>query len=123
MNVRGYVLNTGNCVRTFLKNNKPINFNNKPSSYVVRLNDRIKLGDCNNIYNRLSTYQTMYKNVEILHVRGFPVDTSGNYHKVFTNRLTRINGNRFIHDIKEEATIIKSIKDLTNGKFKILDMD
>ena len=123
MNVRGYVINTGNCVRTFLKQNKPINFNNKPTSYVVRLNDKIKLGDCNNIYNRLLTYNTMYRKVEILHARGFPADTSGNYHKVFTNRLTRINGDRFIHDIKDEASILKSVKDLTNGKFKIMDLD
>ena len=122
---RGYAMNIGNCAKKFLKQNNKNGFENKPTSYIVKLNDTIKIGDCNNLYNRLSTYNTMYKNVEILHARGFPIDESNNnkYNKIFTKRLVKYNDNRYFHNSSCETTILKTVKDLTTGKFKILDMD
>ena len=43
MFVRGYNLNSiSPCANSFLNNNKPKHFTNKPFAYVVRLNDKIK---------------------------------------------------------------------------------
>ena len=125
MFVRGYALNIGNCVKKFLKNNKQKEFQNLPFSYIVKLNDKIKIGSCNNLYNRISTYDNMYKNVELLNVRGFPIHPTNEfkYNKIFSNRLAKINGDSFHHDAINEVSILKSVKDLTNNKFKILDMD
>ena len=125
MFVRGYALNITNSAKKFLKNNKQTDFQNKPFSYVVKLNDKIKIGSCNNLYNRISTYDTMYKNVELLNVRGFPIHPTNEvkYNKIFATRLAKINGNQFHHDAVNKDTLLKSVKDLTNNKFKILDMD
>jgi len=125
MFVRGYALKVSNCAKNFLKNNKQTDFQNKPFSYVVKLNDKIKIGSCINLYNRISTYDNMYKNVELLNVRGFPIHPTNElkYNKIFANRVAKINGNRFHHDAINEVSILKSVKDLTSGKFKILDMD
>lgn len=126
MFVRGYNLNSiSPCAKSFLNNNKPKHFTNKPFAYVVRLNDKIKIGSCNNLYNRLSTYNTIYRNVAILNVRGFPTDASGQmkYNQIFANRLAKINGNSYYHCVVNEETILKSIKDLTSGKFNILNID
>lgn len=125
MFVRGYALNITNSAKKFLNNNKQKDFQNKPFSYIVKLNDKIKIGSCNNLYNRISTYDTMYKNVELLNVRGFPIHPTNEvkYNKIFSNRVAKINGNRFHHDVVNEDSILKSVKDLTNNKFKILDMD
>ena len=125
MFVRGYALNVSNSAKIFLKNNKQKEFQNKPFSYIVKLNDKIKIGSCNNLYNRISTYDNMYKNVELLNVRGFPTDPTNEfkYNKIFSNRLAKINGDSFHHDAINEVSILKSVKDLTNNKFKILDMD
>ena len=73
----------------------------------------------------MGTYNAMYRDVELLNVRGFPTDLSGQvkYNKIFASRVARINGNQYHHDIANEATILKSIKDLTDGKHNILDMD
>ena len=123
MNVVGYKIITANSAKTFLKQHNSYNFHNRPATYVVRLNDRIKIGHCNNFYNRLSTYRGMYKNVEVLHARGFPADTNKKYNVLFAERLARINNNYFHHDAVKEETILKSVKDLVSGKHKILDLD
>ena len=125
MFIRGYVLNVGKSAKTFLTTNKPNDFKDKPFSYIVKLNDKIKIGSCNNLYNRMGTYNSMYKNVEILNVRGFPKHPNNEikYNKIFSNRLAKINNNSFHHDALNEITLLKSVKDLTNDKFRILDMD
>ena len=126
MFIRGYnAKNIGSCVKTFLNKNKSYQFNDKPFAYIVRLNDKLKIGACNNLYNRMGTYNAMYRDVELLNVRGFPTDLSGQvkYNKIFASRVARINGNQYHHDIANEVTILKSVKDLTDGKHNILDMD
>ena len=42
MTVIGYKYNMINCTKTFLKNHNSFNFTNRPSSYIVILNDKIK---------------------------------------------------------------------------------
>ena len=125
MLLKGYAYNVTNCAKTFLTAHKPNQFVNKPFSYVVRLNDKIKIGSCNNLYNRIGTYKSMYKDVEILNVRGFPVHPTNEikYHGVFAKQVARINNNSYHHDARNEVTILKSIKDLTSDKFKILNLD
>lgn len=123
MNVAGYKINVINCAKTFLKQHNSFNFHGRPATYVVKLNDRIKIGHCNNFYNRLATYRSMYENVEVLHARGFPADTSKKYNILFAERLARINNNSFHHDAVKEETILKSVKDLVSGKHKIMDLD
>lgn len=122
MFVRGFKFNIVGNTKNFLKQNKSSNFQNRPASYVVKLNDKIKIGSCGNLYNRIETYNNMYKNVEIIHARGFPNDCNTKYHNLFTDRLAKINNNSYHHDIKNETTIIKSVKDLVEGKHKILDI-
>lgn len=122
MNVVGYRIITTNSAKTFLKQHNSYNFHNRPSSYVVKLNDRIKIGSCTNFYNRLQTYNNMFKNVEVLHARGFPADSQFKHNQIFTDRLARIT-KAYHHDAVKEDTILKSVKDLVNGKHKILDLD
>lgn len=122
MFVTGYKFNIINCTKSFLKQNNSYNFHNRPTSYVIKLNDKIKIGSCNNFYNRLKTYNNMFKNVEILHARGFPADSEYQHNKLFTDRLARITKS-YHHEAVKEETILKSVKDLTNKKFSILDLD
>jgi len=122
MFVTGYKFNIINCTKTFLKNNNSYQFNNRPASYIVKLNDKIKIGSCNNLYNRIQTYNNMFKNVEVLHARGFPADSKFKHNTIFTDRLARITKS-YHHNIKNEETLLKSVKDLTNNKFSILDLD
>lgn len=123
MFVRGYKFNINGCPKTFLKQHNSYNFHNRPASYVVKLNDHIKIGSCNNLYNRMQTYNNMYRSVDVLHARGFPPDSQFKYHSLFADRLARINNNSYHHDIRNQETIMKSVKDLTNKKFSILDLD
>lgn len=123
MNVAGYKINVINCAKTFLKQHNSYNFHNRPATYIVKLNDRIKIGHCNNFYNRLQTYNSMFKNVEVLHARGFPSDTTKKYNVLFAERLARINNHSFHHDATKEITILKTVKDLVSGKHKIMDLD
>lgn len=122
MNVTGYKINVINSTKTFLKQHNSYNFNNRPASYVVKLNDKIKIGSCNNLYNRLQTYNNMFKNVEVLHARGFPADSQFKHNKLFADRLARITKS-YHHEVVKEETILKSVKDLVSGKHKILDLD
>ena len=64
----------------------------------------------------------MFKNVEVLHARGFPADSQFKHNTIFTDRLARITKS-YHHNIKNEETLLKSVKDLTNNKFSILDLD
>ena len=122
MNVIGYRIITTNSAKSFLKQHNSYNFHNRPASYVVKLNDKIKIGSCNNLYNRLQTYNNMFKNVELLHARGFPADSELKHNKLFADRLARITKS-YHHDAVKEETILKSVKDLVSGKYKILDLD
>ena len=122
MNVIGYRIITTNSAKSFLKQHNSYNFHNRPASYIVKLNDKIKIGSCNNLYNRLQTYNNMFKNVEVLHARGFPMDSQFKHNKLFTDRLARITKS-YHHDAVNEETILKSVKDLVSGKHKILDLD
>jgi hypothetical protein len=65
----------------------------------------------------------MFKNVEVLHARGFPADSQYKHNAIFTERLARINNHSFHHDSVKQETILKSVKDLVSGKHKILDLD
>ena len=122
MNVIGYRIITTNSAKSFLKQHNSYNFHNRPASYVVKLNDKIKIGSCNNLYNRLQTYNNMFKNVELLDARGFPPDSQFKHNKLFADRLARITKS-YHHDAANEETILKSVKDLVSGKHKILDLD
>jgi len=124
MLLRGYGLSLVNCSKTFIQKYKKSCYENKPISYVVKLNDKIKIGSCNNLYNRITTYNNMYKNVEILSARQFPIDNTGEfkYHVIHAKTLSKINKG-YYHDAINEISIMKSIKDLSNNKFKILQQD
>ena len=124
MLLRGYALNIAGCSKTFLNKYKKTCYENKPISYVVKLNDKIKIGSCVNLHNRIGTYNTMYKNVELLSARQFPTDPNGQvkYHTIHANVLSKIN-NGYYHDAINEITIMKSVKDLADDKFKILHQD
>ena len=122
MNVTGYKILTANCTKTFLKQHNSFTFHNRPASYVVKLNDRIKIGSCNNFYNRMQTYNNMFKKVEVLHARGFPADSQFKHNTIFTDRLARITKS-YHHDAVKEENILKSVKDLVSGKHKIMDLD
>ena len=123
MFVRGYRFNINGNTKNFLKQHNSFNFHNRPASYVVKLNDKIKIGSCSNLYNRIQTYNNMYSKVDVIHARGFPYDSNTKYHTLFADRLAKINNNSYHHDIRNETTIIKSVKDLVDGKHKILDKD
>lgn len=132
MFVRGYRFNITGNTKNFLKQHNSFNFHNRPASYVVKLsplgvpselNDKIKIGSCSNLYNRIQTYNNMYRKVDVIHARGFPHDSNTKYHTLFADRLAKINNNSYHHDIRNETTIIKSVKDLVDGKYKILDKD
>jgi len=122
MFVSGYKFNMINCTKTFLKQHNSYNFHNRPACYVVKLNDKIKIGSCKNLYNRIQTYNNMFKNVEVLHARGFPADSVYDHNILFSNRLAKITKS-YHHNVNNEETILKSVKDLTNKKFSILDLD
>jgi hypothetical protein len=124
MLLRGYALNIAGCSKTFLNKYKKTCYEGKPISYVVKLNDKIKIGSCVNLYNRIGTYNTMYKNVELLSARQFPADPAGQvkYHTIHAKALSKIN-NGYYHDAVNEITIMKSVKDLADNKFKILQQD
>ena len=124
MLLRGYSLNIAGCSKTFLNKYKKTCYENKPISYVVKINDKIKIGSCNNLYNRIGTYNSMYKNVELLSARQFPTDPAGQikYHTIHAKALSKIN-NGYYHDAVNEITILKSVKDLADNKFSILQQD
>ena len=124
MLIRGYGLNIASCSKTFLTKYKKTCYENKPISYVVKLDDKIKIGSCINLYNRIGTYNSMYKNVELLSARQFPADPSGliKYHAIHANALSKINKG-YYHDAVNEITIMKSVKDLADNKFSILHQD
>lgn len=124
MLLRGYGLSLVNCSKTFLSKYKQHEYENKHISYVVKLNDKIKIGSCNNLYNRIGTYNSMYKNVKLLSARQFPSDPTGQikYHTIHSNVLAKINKGHH-HDSANEITIMKSVKDLSDNKFSILQHD
>jgi len=124
MLLRGYALNIAGCSKTFLNKYKKTCYVDKPISYVVKLNDKIKIGSCVNLYNRIGTYNSMYKNVELLSARQFPADPAGQvkYHAIHSKVLSKIN-NGYYHDAVNEITIMKSVKDLADNKFSILHQD
>tara|TARA_B110001452_G_scaffold4259_2_gene3926 strand:- start:1392 stop:1778 length:387 start_codon:yes stop_codon:yes gene_type:complete len=124
MLLKGYGLSLVNCSKTFLLKYKQKEYDNKHISYIVKLNDKIKIGSCNNLYNRIGTYNSMYKNVSLLSARQFPTDITGQikYHTIHANALAKINKG-FFHDSANEITIMKSVKDLSQNKFSILQQD
>lgn len=124
MLLKGYSLSLVNCSKTFLKKYNKTCYENKPISYVVKLNDIIKIGSCNNLYYRIGTYNSMYKNVSLLSATQFPADPTGEikYHSIHANALAKINKG-YHHSAIDEITIMKSVKDLSQNKFKILNQD
>ena len=124
MLLRGYALNVSSSSKTFLKKYTKTCYENKPISYVVKLNDIIKIGSCVNLYNRIDTYNSMYKNVSLLSATQFPADPTGEikYHSIHANALAKINKG-YHHSAIDEITIMKSVKDLSQNKFKILHQD
>jgi hypothetical protein len=126
MLLRGYVANIGNCAKTFIRTNKPKQYDNKSFAYIVKLNDdKIKIGSTNQLYHKINTYNNMYKKVDVLSVTGFPSDPLNQvkYNNIYAHRLAKINGNSYYHDAAAEITILKSVKDLRENKFKILSLD
>ena len=125
MLLKGYAYNITNCAKTFLRSNKPNQFDNKSFAYIVRLNDKIKIGSTNQLYNKINTYNNLYKKVDVLSVTGFPSDPLNQikYNNIYARRLAKINGNSYYHDAAAEITILKSVKDLRENKFKILSLD
>jgi hypothetical protein len=125
MLLRGYVANIGNCAKTFLQKNKPKQYDNKSFAYIVRLNDKIKIGSTNQLYHKINTYNNMYKTVDVLSVTGFPSDPLNQvkYNNIYARRLAKINGNKYFHDVRDETTILKSVKDLRDNKYKLLNLD
>jgi hypothetical protein len=125
MLLRGYVANIGNCAKTFLQKNKPKQYDNKSFAYIVKLNDKIKIGSTNQLYHKINTYNNMYNKVDVLSVTGFPSDPLNQikYNTIYAHRLAKINGNSYYHDVAAETTILKSVKDLRENKFKILSLD
>ena len=67
----------------------------------------------------------MYKKVDVLSVTGFPSDPTNQikYNNIYARRLVKINNNSYYHNAADETTILKSVKDLREGKFKILALD
>ena len=125
MLLRGYVANIGNCAKTFLQKNKPNQFDNKSFAYIVRLNDKIKIGSTNQLYHKINTYNSIYNDVRVLSVTGFPSDPLNQvkYNNIYARRLAKINGNKHFHDVRDEATILKSVKGLRENKYKLLNLD
>jgi len=125
MLLRGYVANIGNCAKTFLQKNKPNQFDNKSFAYIVRLNDKIKIGSTNQLYHKINTYNSIYNDVRVLSVTGFPRDPLNQikYNNIYARRLVKINGNKSYHDVRDETTILKSVKGLRENKYKLLNLD
>lgn len=126
MLLRGYVANIGNCAKLFLQKNKPKQYDNKSFAYIVKLNnDKIKIGSTNQLYHKINTYNNMYKTVDVLSVTGFPSDPLNQvkYNNIYARRLAKINGNKYFHDVRDETTILKSVKDLRENKYKLLNLD
>tara|TARA_R100000951_G_scaffold63902_1_gene53689 strand:- start:1344 stop:1730 length:387 start_codon:yes stop_codon:yes gene_type:complete len=126
MLLRGYVANIGNCAKSFLQKNKAKQYDNKSFAYIVKLNDdKIKIGSTNQLYHKINTYNNMYKKVDVLSVTGFPSDPTNQikYNNIYARRLVKINNNSYYHNAADETTILKSVKDLREGKFKILALD
>ena len=125
MLLRGYVANIGNCAKTFLQKNKPNQFDNKSFAYIVRLNDKIKIGSTNQLYHKINTYNSIYNDVRVLSVTGFPSDPLNQvkYNNIYARRLAKINGIKYFHDVRDETTILKSVKDLRENKYKLLNLD
>jgi len=125
MLLRGYVANIGNCAKTFLQKNKPKQYDNKSFAYIVKLNDKIKIGSTNQLYHKINTYNNMYNDIRVLSVTGFPSDPLNQvkYNNIYARRLAKINGNKYFHDVRDETTILKSVKDLRENKYKLLNLD
>jgi len=125
MLLRGYVANIGNCAKTFIRTNKPKQYDNKSFAYIVKLNDKIKIGSTNQLYHKINTYNNMYNDIRVLSVTGFPSDPLNQvkYNNIYARRLAKINGNKYFHDVRDETTILKSVKDLRENKYKLLNLD
>ena len=116
-----------NCVNTFIKNNSRASYINKSFVYVVKLDDKtMKIGSTNFLYNRFKNYSDIYPNSKILSIRQFNY-SSHEFNEVFKDKLIKYNRdyvcNKGYCDTKYESNILKTKKDLIDGKYHIMDMD
>tara|TARA_Y100000389_G_scaffold169936_1_gene176611 strand:- start:4301 stop:4672 length:372 start_codon:yes stop_codon:yes gene_type:complete len=110
-------------IETLLMNTKKQDWEGKSFTYLIKYNDRIKMGYSNQLYDRFKTHYSVYGCAEILRLKEFHTTSMENKNKEFIEKLAKYNNNSYIHDEKTETTIIKTFDNLEQGKFKILDLD
>ena len=110
-------------IEPFLMNTRKKDWEGKSFTYIIKYNDRIKMGYRNQLYDRFKTHYSVYGCAQILRLKEFSTTSGDEQNKHFTEKLAKYNNNSYIHDQKLETTIVKTFDDLEQGKFKILDMD
>ena len=108
-------------VEHFIMNANKKDYQNKSYTYVIKYDNKIRLGYSNNIYDRFNTHYKIKGCAQILRLQRFYTGRDDNQN--FIERLSKYNENSTIHDAIKETTILKTHDDLISGKYKILDMD
>ena len=107
-------------IEHFIMNTKKDEFKNKSYTYVIKYDNKIKMGYSNDIHKKFSNHYKILGCAEILRMQRFH---SSNESERFVERLAKYNNNQYINNDKNEATILKTYDDLNAGKYKILDKD
>jgi len=107
-------------IEHFIMNTKKDEFKNKSYTYVIKYDNKIKMGYSNDIYKRFSNHYKILGCAEILRMQRFH---SSNESERFVERLAKYSSNNsYINNDKNETTILKTYDDLNAGKYKILDI-
>jgi hypothetical protein len=101
------------------KNNKSC-YDGRAFTYIIKYNNNIRFGASNQLYNRFSSYNNVYGNVEILKLTEHKNDMLNRYNKNLVDFMMKFTNNDNVLDIKNEPTITKMYDDIIKGKFSIL---
>ena len=104
------------------KNNKSC-YDGRAFTYIIKYNNNIRFGCSNQLYNRFSSYNNVYGNVEILKLTEHKNDMLNRYNKNLVDFMMKFTNNDNVLDIKNEPTITKMYDDIIKGKFSILYKD
>lgn len=110
-------------VTNILINTTKQDWEGKSYTYLIKYNNKIKMGYSNQLYDRFKTHYSDYGCAEILRLKEFHTTSIEQKNKHFIEKLAKYSNNSYIHDEKMESTIVKTFDNLLQGKFKILDMD
>ena len=101
------------------KNNKSC-YDGRAFTYIIKYNNNIRFGASHQLYNRISSYNNIYGDGEILQLTEHKNDMLNPYNKNLVDFMMKFTNNDNVLDIKNEPTITKMYDDIKTGKFSIL---